>query len=126
MGDARAFDETMTYMGYLWVNTDDGVLTIGINEDGLEEFSEILSINLPAENEEVSPDEVCGEVETDQGPMNIYSPIAGRVSEVNEAVVENASLIQEDCFGDGWLLKIEPDDSDDLDKLTQATTNDDE
>lgn len=119
-------EEFITYMGYLWVLNEDGVLTIGINEDGLDEFAEIANVNLPAENEEVSPDEVCGEIETDQGPLNIYSPLAGHVAELNEAVVENPSLIQEDCYGDGWLIKIEPDDASDLENLAKASTNDED
>ena len=119
-------EEFITYMGYLWVSNEDGVLTIGINEDGLQEFTEISNVNLPAENEEVSPDEVCGELETDQGPLNIYCPLAGNVVELNEAVVENPSLIQEDSYGDGWLIKVEPANASDLDNLAKATTNDDE
>lgn len=121
-----AADDFITYMGYLWVRTEEGALYIGINEEGLEEFAEIISINLPSEGEEVSPDEVCGEIETDQGPLNIYSPIAGKVLEVNEAVNENPDLIQEDPLGDGWLLKIDPDQVTDLDDLLKATTNDED
>lgn len=121
-----AADDYINYMGYLWVRSEDDALLIGINEEGLEEFSEILSVNLPAESEEVSPDEVCGEVETDQGPLNLYSPISGRVLEINEAVTENPALIQEDPLGDGWLLKIDPEKVSDLDDLLKATTNDED
>ena len=118
--------ELITYMGYEWVSVDDGVATIGINEAGLDEFSEAAAANLPAENEEVVPDEVCGEIDTDQGPMNLYSPIEGVVVEVNEAVIENPSLILEDNYGDGWLFKVEPKNSSDLDELQSASTNDED
>ena len=117
-------DDFLNYMGYEWLNVEGGTLIIGINEDGVEEFTEILSIDLPSEGDEVNPDEVCGEIETDQGPLNLYSPIAGNVMEVNEAVAEDPSLIQEDPLGDGWLFKVEPDSQADLDSLGQATTND--
>lgn len=117
-------DDLITYMGYLWVQVDDGVLTIGINEDGLDEFSEINAVALPSETDPVEPDEVCGELETDQGPLNIYCPIEGKVVEVNEAVIEKPSLIQEDCYGDGWLFRVEPSKASDLDELSSATTND--
>ncbi len=121
-----ASDDLITYMGYLWLSTEDGVLTIGINDDGLQEFSEINGINLPAESEEVSADEVCGDLDTDQGPLNIYSAVNGTVLELNEAIVENPSLIMEDNWGDGWLLKIDPANADDLDNLAKASTNDDD
>lgn len=117
-------EDYLNYMGYEWLNIEDGMLVIGINEDGLEEFSDILSVDLPAEGDEVSPDEVCGELETDQGPLNLYSPIGGKVVEINEAVLEKPSLIQEDPLGDGWLFKVEPESASDLDELGKATTND--
>lgn len=116
--------DLITYMGYEWVMVEDGVITIGINEAGLDEFSEVSSANLPSEGEEVIPDEVCGELDTDQGPMNLYCPVEGSVVEVNEAVQENPSLISEDNFGDGWLFRVEPKNASDLDELSSASTND--
>jgi glycine cleavage system H protein len=116
--------DLITYMGYEWVMVEDGVITIGINEAGLDEFTEVSAANLPAEQEEVIPDEVCGELDTDQGPMNLYCPVEGTVLEVNEAVVENPALISEDNFGDGWLFRIEPKNASDLDELSSASTND--
>ncbi len=116
--------EQITYMGYEWIQIEDGVVTIGINDAGLEEFTEVNATKLPAENEEVITDEVCGELDTDQGAMNLYSPVEGIVVEVNEAVVENPSLIMEDCYGDGWLFKVEPKNASDLDELSSASTND--
>lgn len=111
-------------MGYEWIMVEDGVLTIGINEAGLDEFTEVSSANLPGEQEEVVPDEVCGELDTDQGPMNLYCPVEGNVVELNEAVIENPSLILEDCYGDGWLFKVEPKNASDIDELSSASTND--
>ena len=75
-------DEVITFLGYEWVQLEDGLLTVGINEQGLEEFTEILTVSLPSENEDVHPDEVCGELETDQGPLNLYSPVEGVVVDV--------------------------------------------
>jgi glycine cleavage system H protein len=117
-------DELLTYMGYEWVLVDDGVITIGINDQGLEEFTDINGINMPTDGEEVITDEVCGELDTDQGPMNLYSPVEGNIVEINEAVIENPSLIMEDPYGDGWLFKVEPKNAGDLDELLQASTND--
>ncbi|MGE0527709.1 MAG: glycine cleavage system protein H [Bdellovibrionales bacterium] len=116
--------DLITYMGYEWIMVEDGVVTVGINEQGLEEFSEVESANLPEEQEEVVPDEVCGELDTDQGPMNLYCPVEGNVIEVNEAVIENPSLIMEDCYGDGWLFRVEPHKASDLDELSSASTGD--
>lgn len=117
-------DEVITFLGYEWVQLEDGLLTVGINEQGLEEFTEINSVSLPSENEDVHPDEVCGELETDQGPLNLYSPVEGVVVEINEAVRENPSLIIDEPYGDGWLFKVEPNNASDIDELANASTND--
>lgn len=117
-------NDQITFMGYEWIQIEDGIVTVGINEAGLDEFTELSAVNLPGENEEVIPDEVCGELDTDQGPLNLYTPIEGHVIEINEAVIENPALIQEDCMGDGWLFKVEPKSASDLEELTSASTND--
>lgn len=119
-------DDLLTYMGYEWIQIEDEVITIGINEEGLEEFSEIVKVDLPAENEEVEPDEVCGEIETDEGPLNLYCPVEGTVVEINTAVIENPSLIIEDTYGDGWLFKVEAKRLKDLKKLSSDLEGDDD
>lgn len=117
-------DDLITYMGYEWLSVEDGIVTVGVNEAGLEELSDISKITLPAVDDEVNPDDICGEIETDSGPLNLYSPVDGQIVEINEAVVEDPNLISEDPFGDGWLFKVEAKNTSDLDELISASTND--
>ncbi|MBX7232016.1 MAG: glycine cleavage system protein H [Bdellovibrionales bacterium] len=117
-------DDLVTYMAYEWLLVEDGVVTIGINEDGLEELSEIGKINLPSVDDEVNTEEICGEIETDSGPLNLYSPVDGQIVEINEAVIEDPNLIIEDPYGDGWLFKVEAKDAKELDEILSASTND--
>ena len=119
-------DEFIPFLGYEWLQVEDGSVTVGISEEGLEELTEVSAINLPAEGEEVNPDEVCGEVETESGPLNLYSPVEGKVVEINAAVVENPQLLFEDPYGDGWLFRVESTDPDDLDAITNGDSDDDE
>ncbi len=119
-------EEFIPYMGYEWLQVEDDTVTIGISEEGLSELSEITAVNLPAENEEVSADEICGELDTEEGPMNLYSPVEGKVVEINAAVVENPSLIFEDPTGDGWLFKVEATNPEELEELGQASSGDDD
>lgn len=107
-------DEYMTYMGYQWLLPEDDQLTIGINDEGLEEISEISKILMPAEGDKVKADTICAEIETDEGPLNIYSPVDGKVIEINTAVVEEPELILQDPYGDGWIVRIEMNDPDDI------------
>lgn len=116
--------EVRNFMGYLWVQQDDGVVTIGINEDGLEDFEEIASVQLPPEGEKVEADVVLGTIETDDGPLDIYSPVGGTVLEINSQVIDEPGLIQEDPYEEGWLVKIEAED--DLDEDEDEYDEDDE
>jgi len=118
-------DDFIPYMGYEWLQVEDETVTVGISEEGLSELSEISSVNFPTENEELSADEICGEIDTEEGPLNLYCPVEGRVVEINAAVVENPSLIFEDPYGDGWLFRVEPNNPEDLDGLSQASSGED-
>lgn len=119
-----AADDVRNFMGYLWVRQENGVITIGINEDGLEDFEEISSLELPSEQEKIEADVVIGTLETDDGPLDIYSPVSGTVIEINSQVLEEPSLIIEDPYEEGWLLRIEADE--DLDEDDEDEDDDDE
>jgi glycine cleavage system H protein len=123
MADAVEF---IPFMGYEWIQIENGTVSVGISEEGLTELGEISAINLPAENEDVSPDEICGEIETDEGPMNLYSPVEGKIIEINAAVVENPSLLLEDPYGDGWLFKVEAEDAEDLEDIDEDEDEEDD
>jgi glycine cleavage system H protein len=123
MADAEEF---IPFMGYEWIQIENGTVTVGISEDGLNELGEITAINLPSENEDVNPDEICGEIETDEGPMNLYSPVEGKIIEINAAVVENPSLLLEDPYGDGWLFRVEAEDAEDLEDIDEDEDEEDE
>ncbi len=122
-----ASDDVRNYMGYLWYRQEDGVITIGINEDGLEDFESISTVDLPAEQEEVDTETVIGSIETSDGPLDIYSPVDGTVIEVNTSVIDDPSLIMEDPYEEGWLVRIESsDDVDDEDEDEDDDDDDDE
>lgn len=120
MGDVRNF------MGYLWVQQADGVVTIGIHEDGLQDFEEISSVELPSEGEKIEAEVVLGTIETDDGPLDIYSPVAGTVIEVNSQVIDEPSLIQEDPYEEGWLIRIEAEEDLDEDEDEDDDEDDEE
>lgn len=100
-------DEIKNYMHYLWYTHSDGIVTIGINEDGVQDISEINSIDLPAEQDEIESDSPIGSLDTDDGQLDIFSPVKGTVIEVNSQVLENPEIILEDSYEEGWLLRIE-------------------
>jgi glycine cleavage system H protein len=97
------------FQGHMWYLKEDNVYTVGINEDALETFEEITSLELPTENEVVDNDASCGNMETDTEPLEIFTPVSGTVIEVNSTVLEDPTLIQDDPY-DSWLFKVESDE----------------
>lgn len=102
-------EQYRNYMGNFWFQKEDNVYTIGLNEDALEDFNEIESLELPTQGEVVENDVSCGTIETDAGSVDLYAPVKGTILEVNSVILEDPSLIQDDPY-DGWLLKIESEE----------------
>lgn len=116
-------DEQISYMGYLWVSADDGVVTIGIDEEAAADLSEDIILNLPEEDDIILPGKMCGDIESANGTLNLYSPVGGTVLEINEAILDNPSLIVEDPHDEGWLFRVEADDIEKIDKLRDKPTS---
>lgn len=112
------------YMGHQWISIEGEIVTIGVMEDALEELETITKVDLPTENESVEKDEVCGELETKEGSLNLYAPVEGTVLEINTAVSENPETLREDPYGDGWILRIEAANPEDLEELTTGKSYD--
>jgi glycine cleavage system H protein len=110
----------------LWARPQEGCLIIGVKQDFFDDVNELWGVDLPEEGAEVSPEEICGEVETDQGPVNIYTPIEGEVVEVNTAVVDDPDLLFDDSTEEGWLIKIRPHEPEDLQNFMKEHSDDPE
>lgn len=123
-------DNVKNFMHYLWYSEQDGVITIGINEEGLEDISEINSIDLPQEQDEIDADSPIGTLDSDDGQLDIFSPVKGTVIEVNSQVLENPEIILEDSYEEGWLLRIETteelEDDEDLDDEDDDSDDDED
>lgn len=116
----------MTYMGYEWIAVEDGIVTLGLTEDAVSDLSDEITLNLPEQDDVVTAGKICGDIESDNGNLNLYSPVSGTIIEVNEAVLENPEILQDDPTDEGWLFKVEADDPDKLDNLSLRATNQDE
>lgn len=109
--------DVINYMGHLWITISGDEVTVGINEDGINAIDDIKKILLPEQGEEFETDDVCGEIETSDGPLNLYAPVAGSISEINAAVIQEPELILEDPFDEGWLFKIEAKEAEEIAQL---------
>jgi glycine cleavage system H protein len=110
--------ETRYTADHEWVRLeDDGTLTIGITDHAQEALGDIVFIELPQPAREVAEGESCATVESTKAANDVYAPVAGKISEINEAIVEDPGLINRDPQGEGWFWRMEPGDEDNFESL---------
>jgi len=103
-----------------WVLVEGKVATVGITAFAEEQLGDVVFVELPAVGDKVTKDEAMGVVESVKAVSDVYAPVSGTVTEVNDDLSENTELVNEDCYGDGWMVKIELSDPTDLDELMTA------
>lgn len=103
-----------------WVRYDGKIATIGITEHAAEQLGDVVFVELPEEGESVNKGDTLGVVESVKAVSDIYSPIAGEVVEVNSALKNSPEQIGSDAYGDGWFVKLEVTNPDELDELMSA------
>ncbi|GAA2236655.1 glycine cleavage system protein GcvH [Streptomyces nogalater] len=90
-----------------WLSdAEDGVSTVGITEHAANALGDVVFVQLPEAGSTVSAGETCGELESTKSVSDLYSPVTGEVTEVNEDVVNDPSLVNSAPFEGGWLFKV--------------------
>ena len=102
-----------------WHKPEGDVVLIGISQFAVDELTDITYLEITAEGA-IDKGDALGEIESVKATSELYSGIAGEVVEVNQAVVDDPSLINRDCYGDGWIVKLKPSDPAQLDALLSA------
>ncbi|WP_135365555.1 glycine cleavage system protein GcvH [Halosimplex halophilum] len=103
-----------------WARVDDGSARIGISEFAQDELGDVVFVDLPAEGEEVAAGEDFGVVESIKAVSDIYAPVSGTVTAVNDDLADRPELVNEAPYGDGWLIEVDLDDESELDDLLSA------
>ena len=102
------FPEDLKYSKeHEWIRVSGNVATIGVTDFAQDQLGEIVFVELPDEGEEFGKDDTFGVVESVKSVNDIYSPVSGRVMELNDPVVDSPEIINEDPYGEGWLIKVE-------------------
>lgn len=97
-----------------WVRTDDGVATVGITDHAQEELGDVVFVELPEAGATFEAGDSFGAVESVKAVSDLYAPVGGEVVEVNSALEDAPEKINEDPYGDGWILKLQVSDVGDL------------
>lgn len=104
-----------------WVRDNgDGTVTIGITDFAQSELGDIVFVELEAEDSEFDKDEVFGTVEAVKTVSELFAPVAGTILEVNESLEDDPELVNNDPYGQGWMVKFKLSDPDELDSLMSA------
>mgnify|MGYP000103039535 FL=1 len=93
---------------YAWVKVEDGKVRIGITDYAQKQLHEVVFAELPEAGSTITRNEPYGSLESVKAVSDLIAPISGTVVEVNQAVVDNPGLINEDPYGEGWLLVVSP------------------
>ncbi len=103
-----------------WVLVEDKIAIIGITEFAQHELGDVVYVELPEVGEKVVKDDPFGAVESVKAVSDVFAPVSGSVVEVNDVLPENPETINDDPYGDGWMIKVEMTDMDDLKDLMNA------
>jgi len=103
-----------------WIRVQDDVCLVGITEFAQQELGEVVYVELPEVGQMFDSGDEIGTIESVKAVAEIYTPVAGEVIEVNEAITDDPELLNEDPHSDGWLVKIRFSSASDLKDLMNA------
>jgi glycine cleavage system H protein len=93
-----------------WVVLDGDIATVGITDHAQEQLGDLVHVELPELERMVAEGESCSVVESVKAASDIYAPLAGKIVEINETIVEDPSIVNSDAEGEGWFFRLELDD----------------
>ncbi|MCX7880020.1 MAG: glycine cleavage system protein GcvH [Ignavibacteria bacterium] len=103
-----------------WVRIVDNIATIGITDHAQSELGDIVYVDISQDIGEVNKGESIGTIEAVKTVADIFAPVSGKVVEVNTSINDKPEVINKDPYGDGWILKIEMSNPEELNELLSA------
>ncbi|MBI4712934.1 MAG: glycine cleavage system protein H [Planctomycetes bacterium] len=104
--------------GHLWVRVEEkDEAYIGVTDYLTKDWEEVNTVSLPKAKTTIQQDSSLGDIEVDNNLVNLIAPVSGKILEVNAEVLTHPNLLIDDCYEDGWLLRIKIDDPVELESL---------
>ncbi|XP_066205145.1 glycine cleavage system H protein, mitochondrial [Saccopteryx leptura] len=100
-----------------WITTENGIGTVGISDFAQEALGDVVYCSLPEVGTKLNKQDEFGALESVKAASELYSPLSGEVTEINEALAENPGLVNKSCYEDGWLIKMTLSNPSELDEL---------
>ena len=89
-----------------WARLEGDVCVVGLTQFAVDQLTDIIYIELPDVGDPVTAEGSFGEIESVKSVNDLYSPVTGEVIEINKALESDPSLVSQDCYGKGWLMKV--------------------
>jgi len=103
-----------------WIMIDGDVATVGITDFAQGELGDIVYVEVDTLDETLSKDEVFGTVEAVKTVSDLFLPMSGKIIEFNEALNDNPELVNDSPYGEGWIIKVEVSDVNELEQLLDS------
>ena len=117
MADIKGYnmpDELYFHEEHSWARVDGTKVTVGMSDMFQKEAGDIVFVDLPEEEDDVEQGETCGKIQSRKWIGKLVAPISGEITEINEDLEDDTSLINSDPYGEGWILVIEAENEEDL------------
>jgi len=103
-----------------WARLENGLVTVGITGYATDQLGDVVFVELPAVGRRVEVGKGFGVVEAVKTVSDLYAPVAGEVTAVNAALADNPALVNQSPYGEGWMIRIKPDDPGALQQLMDS------
>jgi glycine cleavage system H protein len=100
-----------------WARREAGEVIVGITSHAQEELRDVVFVELPKIGKAVKQGEAAAVIESVKAAFDIYAPVSGTVTRVNEALARSPQLVNQDCYGAGWVFAISPSDPGEVSRL---------
>jgi len=118
---SEAPDDLKYSKSHEWVRAnDDGTVTIGITDHAQDQLGDLVFVEVPEQGRELQTGDACAVVESVKAASDVYAPVAGTVVAANEALADTPEAVNNDAYGDGWLIRVKLADAAALDSLMSA------
>ena len=120
---ALEYPDNLQYLDtheYARLDEDEEIVTVGLSAFAIDQLGDIVFLELPEVGDTVDKGDTFGTIESVKAVEDLKSPVTGEVLERNDALIDEPEQIADDPYGDGWLLKIKPEDLEDLDDAMSA------
>ncbi|MGQ9649390.1 MAG: glycine cleavage system protein GcvH [Phycisphaerae bacterium] len=107
-----------------WCLTEGDVVTIGITQFATNQLADVTFVDLPRIGTQVTAGQACGEIESVKATSELYTAVSGEVIEVNKALGDTPELVNNDPYGQGWMVRIRASNLSELDALMDAAAYD--